>query len=99
MPAMREFTETLKDRFTERELQRLLFYGDILVVGIFVIALAFLVRDTYIAGVHLGNGELGLHGDYLWAMVRDGALLLGSLGWILTRFFRDQLRELRNPWM
>lgn len=95
---MREITETLTDRFTERELQRLLFYGDILVVGVFVLSLAFLIRDAYVAGWYLGQDNGALHGDHLWGMVRDGVFLAGALGWILVRFFRDQLRELRNPW-
>lgn len=93
-----ELSDRLNERYTDHELQRLLFYGDILVVGVFVLALAFLIRDAYIAGWYLGTGDSALHSDHLWGMVRDGALLAGALGWVLVRFFRDQLRELRNPW-
>lgn len=93
-----ELTDQLTDRFTDRELQRLLVYGDILVVGVFVLGLAFLIRDTYMAGWYLGAERAGAHSNLLWAMARDAFFLLASLGWVLARFFRDQLRDLRNPW-
>jgi hypothetical protein len=95
---MRNIVEPIKERFTDAELRRLLFYGDILVVGVFVLALAFLIRNTYLAGWYLGAGDAAARGDHLTQAAVHAVLMLASLGWVLVRFFRDQLRDLRNPW-
>lgn len=88
----------MTQNFEKQEIKRFLFYGDILVVGIFVIALALLVRDAYFAGWYMATGNTAEHTRNLWYMARETAFLTASLAWIFVRFFKDKLQSLNDPW-
>ncbi len=88
----------MTENLEKRDVKRMLFYGDILVVGIFVIALALLVRDAYSAGFYYAANDLDAHTRSLWYMARETAFLTAALAWIFVRFFKDKLVDLQNPW-
>ncbi len=83
-----EFAELQRiDRQTWR---KYLFYVDLLVIAIFAISLALLVRHTFVAGQWYERGEFGISIDTMWLVVVDSAFLVGALSWIVYRFFRNQ---------
>jgi hypothetical protein len=83
-----EFADVQRvDRQTWR---KYLFYIDLIVVAIFAISLSLLVRHTFLAGQWYERGEFGLSTDVMWLVTIDTAFMVGSLMWILFRFFRNQ---------
>lgn len=75
--------------------RRWLFYVDIVVVAVLIIAIVFLARDAYWAGYwHGSNEEI----DYLWKVARDVAFVTGALAWLFYRFFKNEFEVLRHPW-
>jgi hypothetical protein len=75
------------DRATWR---RYLFYIDLAVICIFAIALILLVRHTWQGGRLYESGEFSSSTNALWLVVGDTAFMVGALGWIFYRFFRNQ---------
>jgi len=75
------------DRATWR---RYLFYIDLAVFLIFAVSLALVVRHTYQAGQLVAKDQFGSATRTLWFVVTDTAFLVGSLSWIVYRFFRNQ---------
>ncbi|MGB0653175.1 MAG: hypothetical protein ACPGQL_08225 [Thermoplasmatota archaeon] len=75
------------DRATWR---RYLFYIDLAVIAIFALSLVLLVRHTFAAGQFYERDEFTIATRSLWLVVGDTAFLVGSLGWIFYRFFRNQ---------
>ena len=75
-----------------------LFYLDLVIIAIFVIALVFLVQDAYLAGVYSGRGSSSLQDLHQWYMIRDVAFVACSIAWIFYRFFRGQLDLTKGPW-
>lgn len=84
-------------RFGKNEFKRIFLYLDVLVVGIFAIALTLLVRDAYVAGFWEAR-DVSLQSLSMWAMVRDAVFLVASMGWIFVRYFKDKIVSLENPW-
>ncbi len=83
-----EFADVQRiDRQTWR---KYLFYMDLAVIAVFCISMALLVRHTFLAGQWFERGEFGISTDILWLVVIDTAFLVGSLSWIVYRFFRNQ---------
>jgi hypothetical protein len=80
-----------------RKWKKLLFYIDLVVIGIFIISLVFLVEDAYMAGHYFSSDKLECT-IYLWHMIRDTAFLVASLAWIFYRFFRNEYLLSRRPW-
>lgn len=85
-------------RFERRQLKRWFFYVDVLVIGVFALALVMLVRDAYTAGFYEAVSAFDIQSAMFWAMLRDVAFLVGSLSWIFYRFFKNSAKELSNPW-
>ncbi len=75
------------DRATWR---KYLFYLDLVVFAIFAISLVLVVRHTYHAGMQVEAGSLANSTRILWQVAADTAFLVGSLSWIVYRFFRNQ---------
>lgn len=83
-----EFEDFQKvDRATWR---KYLFYIDLVVIGVFSVALILLVRHTFHAGQAVQRDELDASTRLLWLVVSDTAFLVAALGWIFYRFFRNQ---------
>ncbi len=70
--------------------RKYLFYMDLVVIAIFAISLALLVRHTFIAGQLFERGAFDISTATMWLVVIDTAFLAGSLMWIVFRFFRNQ---------
>lgn len=84
-------------RFERRDLAKVYFWLDLLVAGVFAVALIALVRDAYLAGFWQGR-DAAAHATGFWNMLRDTAFLLAAMGWILFRHFRDGLKVFDDPW-
>lgn len=82
------------DRATWR---RYLFYVDLAVFAVFALALILLVRHTFLAGQLYDAGDWAAL-DAMWLLAGDGAFLVGALGWIVYRFFRNQYLVMLRPY-
>lgn len=80
-----------------RRKNQLLFYLDIVLLGLGAVALVTLVHDAFQAGF-ASRADRAAFGGYVWRMAGEVALLAVSLVYFLARFFRVRLRELSNPW-
>lgn len=78
-----------------KQWRRWLFYLDIIVVAVLIIAIVFLAQDAYMAGYHYGSD---LERESLWHVARDVAFVTGALAWLFYRFFRNEFLVLRQPW-
>ena len=79
----------------EKKWQRWLFYIDIIVIAIFVIANVYMAKDVYMAGYYYGN--IGIYEKYFWRFARDVAFLTATAIWIFYRLFRNQYLLLKKP--
>ncbi|HVL86905.1 MAG TPA: hypothetical protein VM681_02695 [Candidatus Thermoplasmatota archaeon] len=84
--------------FEKRDFKRWFFYMDVLVLGVFALALVMLVRDAYAAGFYEAVAATDFYGTHFWAMVRDVAFLVAALSWIFYRYFKTTVRTLADPW-
>ncbi len=73
-----------------RTWQKYLFYMDLAVIAIFCVSLILLVRHTFLAGLLYDRGEFSSSTRALWLVVGDAVFLVGSLGWVFYRFFKNQ---------
>lgn len=80
-----------------RRKNQLLFYLDIVLLGLGAIALVTLVHDAYQAG-YASQADAAMFGEYIWRMIVEIAVVAVSLVYFLARFFRVRVRELSNPW-
>jgi hypothetical protein len=80
-----------------RRKNQLLFYLDIVALGLGAVALVTLVHDAFQAG-YASQVASAAVGDYLWRMVAEIGVVAVALVYFLTRFFRIRIRELSNPW-
>lgn len=81
----------------DRRKNQLLFYLDIVLLGVGAVALVTLVHDAYFAG-YASQAEAAAFGDYLWRMIGEIAVVTVALIYFLVRYFRVRIRELSNPW-
>ncbi len=70
--------------------KRYLFYIDLVVVAVFALALILLVRHTFMAGQLFAEDRFRTFSRLMWLIVGDTAFLVGALGWVFYRFFRNQ---------
>lgn len=75
------------DRQTWR---RYLFYVDLAVFAIFVIALVLTARHAFMSGMAKQGAEFDIAIDLMWLVVADVVFLVASFCWIVYRFFRNQ---------
>jgi hypothetical protein len=75
--------------------RRWLFYIDIVVVAVLIIAIVLLAQDAYYAGYYHGNNR---EVDFMWKVARDVAFVTGALAWLFYRFFKNEFEVLRHPW-
>lgn len=75
------------DRATWR---KYLFYLDLVVFAVFALSLVYLVRHTWIGGGAFATGDTSASMRLQWQVATDVAFLVGSLSWIVYRFFRNQ---------
>lgn len=81
----------------KRDFKKIFLYLDLLVVAIFAVSLVVLVRDAYVAGFY--EQRVGdLYSLNFWAMLRDAAFVIGSLAWMLYRWFSVQVKQYVDPW-
>lgn len=70
--------------------RRTLFYIDLAVFAVLALAILLAVRHSFSAGQSYSEGDFSSSTDALWLVVGDTAFLVGALGWVLYRFFRNQ---------
>lgn len=80
-----------------RRRNQLLFYLDIVLVGLGAIALVVLVHDAFQAG-YLSETDAVAYGEYLVRMSIEAGLFVVSMAYFLARFYRVRVKELSNPW-
>jgi len=80
-----------------RRKNQLLFYLDIVILGLGAVALVTLVHDAFSAGF-AAEANAAAYSGYMWRMVAEGAVLGFAMVYFLTRFFKIRVRELANPW-
>lgn len=80
-----------------RRKNQLLFYLDIVILGLGAVALVTLVHDAFSAG-YAAEANTAMYGEYVTRMVVEAGTLLAAMVYFLTRFFRIRVRELSNPW-
>jgi hypothetical protein len=78
--------------------RRYAFYADLAVIAVFATALILLVRHTFMAGQAFALDDLDFSTTLMWLVVADTAFLVGALGWIFYRFFRNQVLVLTRPY-
>lgn len=80
-----------------RRKNQLLFYLDIVILGLGAVALVTLVHDAFSAG-YAAEANAATYGEYVTRMVVEAGTLLAATVYFLTRFFKIRVRELSNPW-
>lgn len=80
------------------EWKRWLLYVDLVVFGIFVLAIVVLTWDTYAAGFYAAQGDHAAEVGSMWAMARDVGIATGAFAWIFYRFFARSADERKEPW-
>lgn len=89
----------MTERLEKRDWKRIMFYADLLVVGVFLVSLTLAVLDTYNAGYHRGAGAHAAEAQAMWSIAKEAAFITGSLAWIFVRYFRNRIAKLQHPWM
>ncbi len=82
------------DRATWR---KYLFYIDMVVWGIFAVAVAYVVSNIYLVGFYEGNADLATHEEKWWRTMIGFSFMMGSLSWVFFRFWRNGYMALRRP--
>lgn len=80
-----------------RQKNQLLFYLDIVLVGLGSVALVVLVHDVFKVG-YWSQVDAAVYGDYLLRASIEAGLFLLSMVYFLARFYRTRVREMANPW-
>lgn len=80
-----------------RQKNQLLFYLDIVLVGLGAVALVVLVHDIFKVG-YWSQVDAALYGDYLMRAAIEAGLFVLTMVYFLARFYRTRVREMANPW-
>lgn len=80
------------------EWKRALFYVDLLLLAILAVSLIMLARDAYAAGYYEARAS-SYYEEAFWAMLRDAAIVIGSMAWLFYRYFRGTIQEMVDPWL
>ncbi len=80
----------------EKLWQRWLFYIDIIIIAIFVVATVYMANDAFWAGYYhdIDRTKFDIA---MWHLARDVAFQTASLSWIFYRLFRCQFLLLKKP--
>lgn len=89
----------MTERLEKRDRKRLMFYADLLVVGVFLVALALVVYDAYLAGYYRAVGNSSQEAQVMWSIAKEAAFITGALAWIFVRYFRNRIAKLQHPWL
>lgn len=92
---IRMMTENLE----KQDWKRIMFYADIVVVGVFLIALGLALHDTYYAGYYRATGAHHAEAATMWNIAKEAAFITGALAWIFVRYFRNRISKLQHPWL
>ncbi|MDX1611283.1 MAG: hypothetical protein R3185_02865 [Candidatus Thermoplasmatota archaeon] len=80
-----------------RRKNQLLFYLDIVLLGLGTVGLVVLVHDAFQAG-YASQTSAAMYGEYMARLTVEGAMVLISLAYFLARFYKARVKELANPW-
>lgn len=73
-----------------------LFYVDMVVWGIFALAIAYVVGNIYLVGYYEGTTP-GMHEGAWWKAFIGLAFLVASLAWVFFRFWKNGFLAMRRP--
>lgn len=77
--------------------RKYLFYIDMVVWGIFAVAVAYVVGNIYVVGYSEAATMRDLHEDSWWRAFIGLAFMVGSLAWVFFRFWRNGYKAMRRP--
>jgi hypothetical protein len=77
--------------------RKYLFYTDIVVWGIFAVAVAYVVGNVYLVGYYEGTPQEAIHEASWWRAFIGLAFMVGSLSWVFFRFWKNGYKALRRP--
>ena len=84
----------LMDKTTWR---KYLFYTDMIVWGIFAIAIAYVVSNIYLVGYYEGTPQQAIHEASWWKALVGVAFMMGSLAWVFFRFWKNGYKAMSRP--
>ena len=73
-----------------------LFYVDMVVWGIFGLAIAYVVGNIYLVGYYEGNTPGGHEGAW-WKAFIGLSFLVASLAWVFFRFWKNGFLAMKRP--
>lgn len=77
--------------------RKYLFYVDVLVWGIFALAVAYVVGNIYLVGFYEGANAFSTHEAAWWKAFVGLSFMVGSLAWVFFRFWKNSFMALRRP--
>lgn len=77
--------------------KKYLFYIDVVVWGIFAIAVSYLVTNIYLVGFFEGTSDLTMYHNSWWRAFLGLAFAMGSLAWVFFRFWKNGFLAVRRP--
>jgi hypothetical protein len=97
---MDEFVPGERDAFRSidrRTWKKYLFYVDMLVWGIFGVAMAFLLANMYVAGWAEGQRDTPAMTDAWWNALVSLSFMVGAIAWLFFRFWKNGYLALKKP--
>lgn len=74
-----------------------LFYVDMLVWGIFAVAVAYVVSNVYLVGFYEGEEVWNYHTAAWWRAFIGLSFMVASLAWVFFRFWKNGYKAMKRP--
>ena len=78
--------------------RKYLFYVDMVVWGIFALAVAYVVGNIYLVGFYEGAADLTTHEASWWRAFIGLSFMVAALAWVFFRFWKNGFLALRRPY-
>lgn len=77
--------------------RKYLFYIDMVVWGIFAVAVAYVVSNIYLVGFYEDTTQVALHESSWWKAFIGLSFMVASLSWVFFRFWKNGYTAMRRP--
>ena len=77
--------------------KKYLFYIDMVVWGIFAVAIAYVVGNMYLVGYFEGKADLSTHEAAWWKAFIGLSFMVASLSWVFFRFWKTGFQAMKRP--
>ena len=97
---MNELHHGQKDFFStidRRTWKKYLFYGDILVWCMFVVAATLVMSNLYLVGWARGEMDIAASDNYWWNAMTALGFMVAALSWLFFRFWKNAYLALKKP--